>query len=68
MRHCRSLQQDGHDLSNRYIARDTQRDELPMENIAYCEKESQGIPKPWAIPNHVFEMKLNEEFYFFILF
>jgi hypothetical protein len=37
-----------------------------MENIAYRERESQGIAKPWAIPNCVFEMQLNREKYLFI--
>jgi hypothetical protein len=72
MRRCRSLQRDGHDLSNRYTARDTQRDELPMENIACRERESQGIANPWAIPNRVFETQLNREknlfIYLFIFF
>jgi hypothetical protein len=56
----------GTNLSNRYTIRDTQRDEHPMENIAYRERESQGIAKPWAIPNCVFEMQLNREKYLFI--
>jgi len=30
----KSLQQDGHDLSNGYTTRDTQHGKLPMENIA----------------------------------
>ncbi|CAK9856899.1 unnamed protein product [Sphagnum jensenii] len=68
MRRCRSLQRDGHDLSNRYTARDTQRDELPMENIACRERESQGIANPWAIPNRVFETQLNGEKNLFIYF
>jgi hypothetical protein len=33
MRRCRSLQRDGHDLSNRYTARDTQRDEKGKLNV-----------------------------------
>jgi hypothetical protein len=37
-----------------------------MENIASCERESQGIANPWAIPNRVFEMQLNGENYLFI--
>lgn len=46
MRRCRSLQRDGHDLSNGYTARDTQRNELPMGNIACRERGSQGIANP----------------------
>jgi hypothetical protein len=68
MRRCKSLQRDGHNLSNRYTIRDTQWDELPMENIACCERESQGIPNPWAIPNRVFETQLNENIYLFIYY
>ncbi len=66
MRCCRSLQRNGHNLSNRYTTRDTQRDELPKENIAYRERESQRIANPWAIPNRVFETQLNGENYLFI--
>ncbi len=66
MRRCKSLQRDEHDLSNRYTPRNTQRNELPMENIAYRERESQVIANPWAIPNCVFEMQLNIEKYLFI--
>ncbi len=69
MRRCKSLQRDGHDLFNRYTPRDTQRNELPMENIAYRERESQVIANPWAIPNRVFIMQLNiENIYLFIYF
>jgi hypothetical protein len=52
---------------NRYTARDTQRDELPMENIACRERESHGIANPWAIPNRVFETQLNFHFRFKLL-
>lgn len=43
MRRCRNLQRNGHDLFDGYTARDTQRNELPMGNIACRERGSQGI-------------------------
>lgn len=46
MRRCRSLQRNGHDLFDGYTARDTQRNELPMGNIACRERGSQGIANP----------------------
>jgi hypothetical protein len=48
------------------MSRNTQRDKLPMENIAYHERESHGIANPWAIPNRVFETQLNGEKNLFI--
>jgi hypothetical protein len=57
-----------HDLFNSYIARDPQRDKLPMAKIACRERESQGIANPWAIPNCVFEMQLNRELLFYFIF
>jgi hypothetical protein len=55
MRRCKSIQQDGHNLFNKYTIRNTQWDKLPMENIACCERESLRIVNPWAIPNCVFK-------------
>jgi hypothetical protein len=45
---CKSLPQDGHDLSNGYTTRDTQHDKFPMENIA-ANKCKRKPTSSWSV-------------------